>query len=87
MAFKSEIDDIRSSLSYKLKKVLQYKARRLLCTDPFVTVDPNLTDLETVMKESDILILGTPHSVYKSLDISGKTVIDIWGFFKINTIV
>jgi hypothetical protein len=33
------------------------------------------------------LILGTPHSTYKSLDISGKKVIDIWGFFKISTIV
>ena len=36
MAFKGESDDIRSSLSYKLKRLLRFKADRVLCTDPFV---------------------------------------------------
>ncbi len=41
MAFKSEIDDIRASLSYKFKKMLNGYAREVLTTDPFVTVDPD----------------------------------------------
>ena len=36
MAFKAESDDIRSSLSYKLKRILEFRARRVLCSDPYV---------------------------------------------------
>ncbi len=42
MAFKAESDDIRSSLSYKLKRILQFKAKAVLTTDPYVTNDPDL---------------------------------------------
>ena len=35
MAFKGGSDDTRSSLSYKLKRVLALKAREVLCTDPW----------------------------------------------------
>src|SRR6204780_4125553 len=38
MAFKGGSDDIRSSLSYKLKRVLAFKADSVLTTDPYVTV-------------------------------------------------
>ena len=46
MAFKGESDDIRSSLSYKLKRILEFRSREVLCTDPYVTVDENLVPLE-----------------------------------------
>ena len=62
MAFKSEIDDVRASLSYKFKKVLNGVARDVLTTDPFVTVDPDLLPLDEVIARSDILILCTPHA-------------------------
>ena len=39
MAFKGGSDDNRSSLSYKLRRVLAFKAREVLTTDPFVTMD------------------------------------------------
>jgi UDP-N-acetyl-D-mannosaminuronic acid dehydrogenase len=80
MAFKSEIDDIRASLSYKFKKVLKGIARDVLATDPLVTVDPDLLPLDEVIARSDILILCTPHSVYKTADLKGKPVVDVWGF-------
>ena len=37
MAFKAESDDIRDSLSYKLKRLLRLRADRVLCTDPYVS--------------------------------------------------
>jgi UDP-N-acetyl-D-mannosaminuronic acid dehydrogenase len=80
MAFKSEIDDIRASLSYKFKKVLKGIAREVLVTDPLVTVDPDLLPLDDVIARSDILILCTPHGVYKTADLKGKPVVDVWGF-------
>ncbi len=58
MAFKAESDDRRSSLSYRLKRVLAFRARRVLTTDPFVTDDPDLLPLEQVIAESDVLVHG-----------------------------
>ena len=40
MAFKGESDDVRSSLSYKLRRILRFKAGDVVCHDPYVTSDP-----------------------------------------------
>lgn len=77
MAFKGESDDIRSSLSYKLRRILRFKAREVLCTDPYVTVDPNLLPFQEVVQRADLLVIGAPHTQYASLD-TDKPVIDIW---------
>jgi UDP-N-acetyl-D-mannosaminuronic acid dehydrogenase len=76
-AFKGESDDIRSSLSYKLKKILEFKANKVFMTDPFVTVDPNLVTLEEVIRDSDVLVLAAPHNTYKHI-ATEKPIIDIW---------
>ena len=78
MAFKAESDDIRSSLSYKLRKLLASRGARVLCTDPFVA-DERLVPLSTVMEDAEILVLGAPHREYGGLDIGGRDVIDVWG--------
>jgi UDP-N-acetyl-D-mannosaminuronic acid dehydrogenase len=80
MAFKPEIDDTRASLSYKLKKSLMLWAKDILTTDPFVKDDPELLPLPEVVERSDILVLCTPHKVYKTLDRRGKPLIDIANF-------
>src|ERR1700730_12750259 len=46
MAFKAESDDPRSSLSYKMKRILTGKAARLLCTDPYAIDDPDIWPFE-----------------------------------------
>jgi UDP-N-acetyl-D-mannosaminuronic acid dehydrogenase len=77
MAFKAGSDDIRSSLSYKLKRILEFKAGAVLCTDPYVTVDPHLLPLEEVIARSDLLVIGAPHPDYRGL-VTGKPAADIW---------
>ena len=77
MSFKAGSDDIRSSLSYKLKRILMFKAARVLTHDPYVTVDSNLAPLEQVLAESDLLILGAPHPDYRDL-VTETPVVDIW---------
>jgi UDP-N-acetyl-D-mannosaminuronic acid dehydrogenase len=74
MAFKSKSDDIRSSLSYRLKRILQFKAKRVLCTDPYVSSDPNLVPLEQVLEEAELLVIGAPHPLYRDLQISVPVV-------------
>jgi UDP-N-acetyl-D-mannosaminuronic acid dehydrogenase len=75
MAFKPNSDDPRSSLSYKLRKVLLVECKRVLCTDPFVA-DPELTPLAEVLDQADLLIVGTPHDCYKGLTFR-QPVIDV----------
>ena len=77
MAFKGDIDDARDSLSYKLKSLLELEARRVLCSDPYVR-EPGLVDAEVLIEKSDVIVIATPHSVYRTMDFRGKPVIDMW---------
>lgn len=74
MAFKGGSDDTRSSLSYKLKRLLKLKAARVVCTDPRVKTDPELVPLQQVLDEADLLIIGAPHREYAELKPDVPTV-------------
>jgi UDP-N-acetyl-D-mannosaminuronic acid dehydrogenase len=79
MAFKAESDDRRDSLSYKLAKLLALKSKSVLISDPFVTTDANLVPLERVIEESEVIFIGAPHKLYRSLKLpSSKQVVDVW---------
>lgn len=78
MAFKGESDDPRASLSYKLRKLAQFKGAKVMCTDPFIE-DSSFVPLEKVLRESDILVVGAPHKSYRMLELNGREVVDIWG--------
>jgi len=78
MAFKRGSDDPRSSLSYKLKRILRFKAREVLCTDPYVSDDEDLLPLEEVLRGADLLVIATPHDEYRGLKADAP-VVDIWG--------
>jgi UDP-N-acetyl-D-mannosaminuronic acid dehydrogenase len=81
MAFKGDSDDNRSSLSYKLKKLLEVESRKVLCTDPFI-LNPKFVSIEHAVEQADVIILGAPHSAYRDLHFpAGKKVVDIWGFW------
>lgn len=81
MSFKADSDDIRSSLSYKLKKLLRVRARQVLTTDPFAINDTELLSLGEVVERSDLLVLCVPHTEYRSLDLGGRAVVDLWGTY------
>ncbi len=78
MAFKGESDDPRASLSYKLRKLAQFKGARVLCTDPYIE-DPSFEPLERVLSESDLLVIAAPHRAYRKLELGGRDVVDVWG--------
>jgi UDP-N-acetyl-D-mannosaminuronic acid dehydrogenase len=77
MAFKGESDDIRSSLAYKLKRILRFKAADVLCADPYVKTDSSLVSQQEVMDRADLLVIGAPHRRYAELS-TAKPVVDIW---------
>ena len=75
LAFKADNDDVRESLSFKVKKLLEMKMAKVLVTDEFV---PGTMPLKKFVKETEGVILGVPHSVYKNLKIK-KPFVDCWG--------
>jgi UDP-N-acetyl-D-mannosaminuronic acid dehydrogenase len=77
MTFKAESDDTRSSLSYKLKRLLRFRAARVLCTDPYAHDDQDLWPLEEVIAESDLLVIATPHKTYAGLQVD-IPIVDVW---------
>jgi UDP-N-acetyl-D-mannosaminuronic acid dehydrogenase len=81
MSFKAGSDDPRESLSYKLRRILQLKARETLCTDPYLA-DERFLPLAEVVRRADLLIVATPHPEYRDLDRYGlgdTPVVDMWG--------
>jgi UDP-N-acetyl-D-mannosaminuronic acid dehydrogenase len=81
MAFKADSDDPRESLSYKLRKVLEYEANEVLCSDVYIK-DPRFLPAQMVIERSDILIVGAPHREYRSLQLpDSKPLVDVWNFY------
>jgi UDP-N-acetyl-D-mannosaminuronic acid dehydrogenase len=83
MSFKADCDDIRSSLSYKLKKNLETLCQEVICSDPYVKEDKNLKKLNYTIKNSNIIIIAAPHKIYKKINFKKKKVFDIWGLTKL----
>jgi len=80
-AFKSNIDDIRDSLSIDLYNFLKKKGLKVNISDEYVKMD-KIINKNQLIKQSDIIILGVPHSSYKKIKIpKNKYLIDSWGFF------
>ena len=46
------------------KRILRFKAREVLCTDPYVTDRPVLLPLDEVLEQADLLVIGAPHPEY-----------------------
>ncbi len=85
-AFKGGSDDTRSSLAYKLKRILAFRAGGVLTTDPYVSTDPALLPLEQVLERSDVLVIGAPHPDYRDL-ATEKPVADVWNLLGAGVVV
>jgi UDP-N-acetyl-D-mannosaminuronic acid dehydrogenase len=78
MAFKADIDDIRDSLSYKLLKILKFYGASVSCSDEYVK-DPSFVTKEELISTCPIVIVGVPHSAYKTIKIPKETyLVDLW---------
>lgn len=84
MAFKADVDDIRQSLSFRLKKLLELRGANVLLHDPLVSTfaDASVADL---VSKSSIVVVAAPHDEYKRslrsvlMENSSKVLVcDIW---------
>jgi UDP-N-acetyl-D-mannosaminuronic acid dehydrogenase len=85
MTFKANVDDFRSSLSFKLEQLLKQEAKRILCSDVLLQKD-DFVDTESLINLSDLIIIATPHNFYRDLVIE-KPLVDIWRVTKNESIV
>jgi len=82
IGFKSDIDDVRDSLSIDLLNFLSKKGLRVYISDPYVKMR-GIIEKNKLIKSSDIIILGVPHSSYKKIKIpKNKFLVDSWEFFE-----
>ena len=77
MAFKGDSDDPRSSLSYKLRRILRFRAQEVLCADPHMFDDPSFVSQDELLEKCDVVVIGAPHTAYKNLQIT-QPLFDIW---------
>ena len=81
-SFKSDIDDIRDSLSIELYNFLKKRKLDVKISDKLANIK-YLISAKKLVKDSDVIILGTPHSFYKNIKIpKNKYLVDTWGFFE-----
>jgi UDP-N-acetyl-D-mannosaminuronic acid dehydrogenase len=85
MTFKANSDDIRNSVSFKLRKQLQIKGHRNV-----VEIEPNLEGFDdwNSLEGCDWVILMTPHeefedfaAISEAIDNDDCLYCDIWGFW------
>jgi UDP-N-acetyl-D-mannosaminuronic acid dehydrogenase len=77
MSFKANIDDVRDSLSLKLRDILSAESRHVICSDPFVTGD-GIVSTDEALDRADVLVIAVPHAVYSTLTPNGKPFVDLW---------
>ena len=93
LAFKAEIDDVRESLAFKIKKALERERAKVFLHDPYVA--GYQSDLEEILKDADLIFLATNHQFYKKLDISkikkmvskNCVICDVWNIFKTDKVI
>ena len=78
MAFKADIDDTRDSLSYKLGKILRFHGATVGYSDEFAE-DSTFVTKEELIRTSDVVIVGVPHSAYRTLVVPPEVeLVDVW---------
>lgn len=97
LTFKPDIDDIRESLSFKIRKALLREHAKVILHDPFVkhySGQKIEESLEKTLENIDVLIIATRHKCYcqekeKILDLLNKKVYicDVWNIFGINKLL
>jgi len=98
LAFKPEIDDIRESLSFKVRKALLRERAEVVLHDPYVKDYVNQRvekDVYKAIEKADLLFIATNHKKYLSLDLKkirelvkeNCIICDVWNVFKTDKIV
>ncbi len=97
VSFKAEIDDIRESLSFKLRKALLREHAEVILHDPYVkhySQQEIIHSLTDALEGAHAVIIGTNHKEYTERkqdiisSVKGRTYIcDIWNALEFNKLL
>lgn len=98
LSFKAGIDDIRESLSFKVRKALLHERAAVFLHDPYVKEYARQRiekDMYKVLEDADLIFIATNHAQYKSLNMKkvkklvkkNCIVCDVWNVFGTNKII
>lgn len=82
LAYKGNVDDVRESPAFKIKKIAESEGIKTKIFDPLVKGNyGNCSTIEEAVKDSDCIVLITDHNVFndidpKSLPVKRKNLID-----------
>lgn len=91
LAFKRDIDDIRNSLAFKLKKLLLAEGADVHLHDPLLPSEPR----DQALRDADVVFLAMNHSAFESLTLDGlralarpdAVICDVWNLLRTQRIV
>ena len=91
MAFKRDIDDVRNSLAFKLKKILLAEGAEVHLHDPLLPYE----SLEQALSGADIVFVAMNHSAFEALSLERlrtlaqpeAIVCDVWNLLRTGRIV
>lgn len=78
LSFKPNSDDLRNSLTLKVKEILEAKGAEVIVHDPSEDSSVSLVEMNAVC---DAFILCVPHDVYRNSQPQLKPFVDSWGFW------
>lgn len=79
MAFKADVDDVRESLGFKLKKLLEFAGAHVVVSDEHHRAE-GWVGKDELLSKVNAVVIGVPHSGYRGLRIpDGCIVLDTWG--------
>lgn len=82
MAFKAGNDDTRDSLSFKLKKLLEFEGAKVACSDEYAT-GAGFVSKEEAVATCDALVVGVGHESYRTLSVpTMMAVVDLWNVLR-----
>ncbi len=73
LAFKAESDDIRESLSFKVRKAFLRERANVFLHDPYVKEYNNIPiekNLKKILKDADVIFIAANHNIYKKLSLA-----------------
>jgi UDP-N-acetyl-D-mannosaminuronic acid dehydrogenase len=91
MAFKRDIDDVRNSLAFKLKKILLAEGADVHLHDPLLPYE----SLEQALSGADIVFVAMNHSAFETLSLErlrtlaqpAAIVCDVWNLLRTGRVV
>ncbi len=98
LAFKSEIDDIRESLSFKIRNALLREHADVILHDPYVAEyknQPIEKDIYKAVEGADLIFIATNHNDYNKIDLKrlrsvakkNCLICDVWNVMKTDKII